>query len=237
MGRLSGYQRSENEKLVEWVKKVKAENDQEAFEQIVKVLDTYLKHLALKKFRIAGNGSDDVYQEGLYALSTKAIPDYREEKGAFLSFAKLCIRRHIITVLKASNNGKNKALNGSVSLDSTACNDKDDGPVPISEFINNGKEDVTESITRMEVHSRLKNNLLDKLTDLEKQVLMFYLQNMSYLEIVRSMNKHRRSKNKVDCKTIDNALCRIKKKAAEIEKELRRKQRSSDEESEDAEDG
>lgn len=221
MGRMSGPQKQENEKLVEWVKLVKAEKDDEAFEEIVKALHAYLQHLSLKKFRIAGNNSDDVYQEGLFALSTKAIPDYREEKGAFLSFAKLCIRRHIITVLKSANNNKNRALNGSVSLDSTACDDKEDGPVPISEFINNGEEDAVELFSRIEAHSRLKSILISKLTPLEKHVLACYLQNMSYLDIVKSMNKQRRGKNRVDCKVIDNALCRIKKKAIEIEQELR----------------
>lgn len=220
MGRLSGPQKAENEKLVEWVKKVKEENDQESFEEIVRLLDTYLKHLALKKFRIAGTNSDDIYQEGLYALSTKAIPDYQEEKGAFLSFAKLCIRRHIITCLKSANNNKNKALNGSVSLDSTACQDKEDGPVPISEFINNGSEDVGERYTRLEIHTKLKTALENNLTELEKEVLKFYLLNMSYMEIVKAMNRHRKSGNKVIPKTIDNALMRLKSKSRMILQEL-----------------
>jgi RNA polymerase sporulation-specific sigma factor len=236
MGRMSFPQKAENEKLVEWVKRAKAGNDDEAFEQIVKTLHTYLQHLSLKKFRIAGNQSDDVYQEGLVALSTKAIPDYREEKGAFLSFAKLCIRRHIITVLKAANNNKSKALNGAVSLDSTASQDKEDGPVPISEFLNNGEEDVVDSFTRLEIHSKLKSSLLGKLTSLEKHVFECYLLNMSYLDIVKAMNKHRRGANRVDCKVIDNALCRIKKKAIEIEEELRQKRGEANANDEDNDD-
>lgn len=234
MGRMSGPQRQENEKLVEWVKKVKAENNEEAFELIVKALHTYLQHLALKKFRIAGNSSDDVYQEGLYALSTKAIPDYREEKGAFLSFAKLCIRRHIITVLKSANNNKNKALNGSASLDSPYDEDED-GPVPISSIYPNGDEDVVEFFSRVEAHSKLKSDLLGKLTPLEMHVLECYLQNMSYIEIAKAMNKHRRGGNRVNCKVIDNALCRIKKKALEIEKEIKKLRRgmAADEDVED----
>ena len=221
MGRMSGPQKNENDKLVELVHRVKTGNDESAFEQIAGILHTYLRHLSLKKFRIAGNNSDDVYQEGLYALSTKAIPDYREEKGAFLSFAKLCIRRHIITVLKSANNNKNRALNGSVSLDSPACDDDDDGPIPVSGFLPNGDPDITEVFSRNEVHSNTKLVLVSKLTDLERHVLDCYLQNMSYLDIVQSMNKYRRGRNRVNCKVIDNALCRIKKKAIEIEEEIR----------------
>lgn len=227
MGRMSGPQKQEQERIVEWVNSYRDEGNQEAFEQIVKMLHTYLQHLALKKFRIAGNNADDVYQEGLYALSTKAIPDYREEKGAFLSFAKLCIRRHIITVLKSANNNKNRALNSSVSFDSSTCNDDEDGPVTVSGLLSNGDvpgrtdEDVVENFSRLEIHARLKMNLIGKLTPLEKHVLDCYLQNMSYLDIVKTMNKHRRGRNRVDCKAVDNALCRVKKKALEIEEELR----------------
>lgn len=219
MGRPPGPQQNENEKIIGWVRKFKANQDDESFEQIVKVLNSYLRHLSEKKYRIAGNSSDDVYQEGLFALSTKAIPDYDEEKGAFLSFAKLCIRRHIITVLKSVNNNKNKALNGSVSLDSTG-QDKDEGPLPVSELMADKKvEDVVECISRAELHKRLKANLEDKLTKLEKEVLGYYLQNMSYIEIVQAMNKHRRGRNRVDTKCVDNAIVRSRSKAFLLEKE------------------
>jgi DNA-directed RNA polymerase specialized sigma subunit len=91
-------QRYENHKILEYVERFKKDSgDEEAFAEIIKALHSFLQHLALKKFfYVAGHSSEDIYQEGLYALSTKAIPDYDIEKGPFLSFAKLCIRRHII---------------------------------------------------------------------------------------------------------------------------------------------
>src|ERR1035437_3453054 len=101
MGRLSGSQKAENERLIECVQMFKDCQDEEAFKQIVKSLDSFLMYLANRKFRIQGSNSDDIYQEGLLALSTKAIPDYRAEEGAFMAFAKLCIKRHIITLLKS----------------------------------------------------------------------------------------------------------------------------------------
>jgi RNA polymerase sporulation-specific sigma factor len=221
MGRLSGSQKQENDKLVEYVKRVKRDNDEEAFKQIVRALHSFLIHLSNRKFyRIPGNNSDDVYQEGLLALSTKAIPDYKEEKGAFLSFAKLCIRRHIITVLKSANNNKNRTLNGSVSLDATACDDQDEGPVTVSGFISNGEEDIVEVLSRMETHKNLKSLLTKKLTKLEMEVLECYLQNMSYVDIVNHMNRKRRGRNRVDTKVCDNALCRLKKKSFELLQEM-----------------
>lgn len=226
---MSGPQRQENDKLVDWVRKYKACQDDESFQEIVKALHGYLQHLSLKKFyHIPGHNSDDVYQEGLRALYEKAIPDYREEKGAFMSFAKLCIRRHIITVLKSSNNGKQKPLNGSMSLDYPTGKRDEDGPVPVSGLLSTGDEDIVELFGRVESHTRLKAALLEKLTPLEARVLDCYLQNMSYLNIVEAMNKNRRGKNRVDPKVVDNALCRIKKKAAEIERELSRQRKAVD---------
>ena len=238
MGRLSVPQKQEQDKIVEWVKKFKAEKDDEAFEEIAKALHTYLQHLSIKKFRIAGTDSSDVYQEGLFALSTKAIPDYKEEKGAFLSFAKLCIRRHIITFLKSSHNNKNKALNKSVSLDAASSDDDEDTRGSVSWHPDTGEESVSDSFSRAEFFARQKASLEGKLTPLEKCVLECYLQNMSYLDIVKAMNKQRRGKNRVKPKVIDNALCRIKKKALEIEEELqRRRGRSGDGNDADSEDG
>jgi RNA polymerase sporulation-specific sigma factor len=208
----------DNAQLVECVNKVRNGDDEDAFKHISKQLDSYMRHLC-SKFFVPGHNSDDVYQECLYALSTKAIPDYCEEKGGFLGFAKLCIRRHIITVLKAANNNKNKALNTPISLDATA-NDNDDGPVPISVLIPADGENVVVTFVKNEAHERLKALLLKELTPLESNVLELYLQSMSYMDIVATINKKKRGKNRVKPKVIDNALCRIKKKASEIETNL-----------------
>jgi RNA polymerase sporulation-specific sigma factor len=210
----------DNAKLVQYVNLVRDNDDRDAFQKIVKALDVYLRHLATKKFFfVPGHSSDDVYQEGLYALSTKAIPDYCEEKGPFLGFAKLCIKRHIITLLKSANNNKNKALNAAHSLSTTAKED-DDEYEPFL-LIQSNSENVADAFVRNEEHERMKALLLERLTPLEATVLELYLQNMSYMDIVVEMNKKLRGKNRVDTKVSDNALCRIKKKAQDIVEELK----------------
>jgi len=221
MGRTSDG-KEENLKFVELVKKVKLHDDQEAFRQIVKALNNYLIHLSLRKFKIAGTNSDDIYQEGLYALSTKAIPDYREDKGAFICFAKLCIRRHIITLLKSANNNKNKALNNNpLSLDAPAGHDEEEGTIPVSGFLSNGNEDLSHKFIRLEEHTMLKKELIKKLTPLEREVFECYLKNMSYNEAVKYMNKRRRGENRANAKKIDNSLCRAKCKAIKLLQELK----------------
>lgn len=192
------------------------------------MLHGFLQHLSLKKFFfVAGSNNEDIYQEGLMALSSKAIPDYDENKGPFLSFAKLCIKRHIITCLKSANNNKNRVLNTSVSMDATVTGEDEDGPMSMSCFLSSEDEIVIDRICRLEQNSALRYELESKLTALELRVLGFYLKSMSYVDIVECMNRRRR--HKVDTKAIDNALCRIKKKALEIECQELKNRRKKDE--------
>lgn len=208
--------------MLEHVRRYRKTKCGESFEIIAETLKGFFEHLAYHKFFwVPGHNADDLYQEALYALSHKAIPDYVEEKGPFLAFAKLCIRRHIITILKSANNNRHKILNASISIDATVSDpDHDDGPMSIGNFLPNGEESVVDKTIRNESISRLKEILTAKLTPLEQQVLALYLKNLSYLDIVKEMNRRRRGKNRVDPKTVDNALCRIKKKAMEIREEF-----------------
>jgi len=222
MGRMSRDAKDDNSKIVAYVKMYKETQDSAAFDVVVDALEGFLQHLAYKKFFfVPGCGPDDVYQEALLALATKAIPDYDEAKGPFLGFAKLCIRRHIITILKSANNHKNKALNSSVSMDATVCED-DDGPVSVSGFLSSDQEGIGDRVIRKESYRRLRDLLISQLTPLETRVLYCYLHNMSYMEIVEAMNKGVRGKLRVDCKVIDNALCRAKKKAMELEQAIKK---------------
>jgi len=227
MGTVSKQQREENIRMIEMVNQYKETRDDLVFAEISKALHSYLMHLSSRKFyRIPGHGPDDIYQEGLVALSTKAIMDYEEAKGPFLSFAKLCIFRHIITVLKSTNNTKNRALNGPgvVSLDAPAGGDDDnDDAVPISGIWPSSEGSVVDILERLEEHACLKKDLRARLTPLERKVLDLYLQNMSYADIVKVLNRRRRGKNKACSRQIDNGLCRVRSKSAKMLQELEKK--------------
>jgi RNA polymerase sporulation-specific sigma factor len=231
MGRLKKDQQKENERILVHVRQYRLTEDQGAFSIIVAALDGYLQHLVYRKFFfVAGCNSDDIYQEALVALATKAIPDYDEEKGPFLSFAKLCIQRHIITILKSANSKRNGPLNGAVSLDQPVSDNEgdEDGPASVGGFMSDAVDRVTGKMTqpqqdaliqkliKAESFKKMREVLLSKLTPLEMQVFGLYLKNMSYVDIVKFMNKRRRGRGRVDCKTIDNALCRVKKKALDL---------------------
>ena len=218
MGKQTSSQRKETQKLLDLVRDFKETSNSETFEKIEICLKGYLNSIIRKFFFVPGSGSDDIYQEALYALATKAIPDYDETKGSFLGFAKLCIRRHIITVLKSANNNKHKAMNASVSIDAQInSHEDDDGPTSVGGFLPTEDEGVVDKMVRNESFMKLKMLLKGKLTGLEADILDLYLMNMSYVDIVSLMNKRRRGKKRVNAKTVDNALCRIKKKAVELE--------------------
>ena len=97
-------------------------------EAINKIMEKYKPYVYLKAkpFFIVGAEREDIIQEGMIGLY-KAIKGYNEEKDvSFRMFADLCIRRQIITAIKASNRQKHIPLNSYISLSKTPTNEDDD---------------------------------------------------------------------------------------------------------------
>ena len=199
----------EKDNLIEYVNRVKNNNDDEAFNIICEKLKGYIKSIT-NKFFISGYNDNDLEQECLIALNSKAIEDYQESKGPFIKFAKLCIRRHIITELKASKKKRNKSLNDALSLNES-YEDDENGPCTLLDTIPDKPEkEHFENKQSIERGRDLYKKLSSKLTALEYKVLIFYLKNYNYSEIVNIISKEDPDINK---KVVDNALCRIKNKA------------------------
>lgn len=171
----------------------------------------YLINVAVKQFPyIKGYQTVDIYQESLIALRFKAIPNFKIDRGmSFLNFAKMCVRRHLITLLNTSITRKrDQSMNTAVSIDVTI--DDEDGSTLLSTLKDTsvGFEKLSE---RKEAFEFTKDALMGMLSDFEKDVLNEYLSNSSYNEIARNITK----KNNKRClsKAVDNALLRIRKKA------------------------
>jgi RNA polymerase sigma-H factor len=190
-------------------------SNEELFNMIHVYMHGYLLNVTLKQFPfIKGMETVDIYQETLIAIRFKAIPNFELGKGmSFLSFSKLCIRRHLITLLNASKNKqKDQPINTAISLDSTPSSDSEEGSS--NTFANliadkNMRSDEEAEIS--ESFDITKKNLMDNLSDFEQMVLEEYLTSSSYKEIAKNISK----KNKIKCpsKAVDNALLRIRKKA------------------------
>lgn len=190
------------------------------FNRIHLYMHGYLISVVLKQFPyIKGLQTVDIYQETLIALRFKALPGFRTGKGmSFLNFAKMCIRRHLITLLNTSKNRqKDQSINRAVSLDSSPMSDgdHDDGSYTFSNLISDGSTPANKAIEGEEAYKITKDSLKHGLSEFEQMVIDEYLAGYTYREIAQNIYRTKRpSQNQT--KSIDNALLRIRNKAATL---------------------
>lgn len=137
---------------------------------------------------------------GLY----KSIRDFRGDKqSSFKAFAELCITRQIITAIKTATRQKHIPLNSYVSLDKPIY-DEDSDRTLLDVICGSQVCDPEELIINQEEFVGLEDKMSEILSDLERKVLMLYLDGRSYQEIAVDLKRH--------VKSIDNALQRVKRK-------------------------
>ena len=173
--------------------------------EIVDYLMVKYKNLVRKKanaFFLIGADNDDLIQEGMIGLF-KAIRDYQEEKEvSFYHFAELCISRQMYTAMEASQRKKHAPLNSYVSLYEET---NEEGKMPLSEVLQSLTDGNPEDlvIDRENVLA-VQEKINERLSKMERQVLVLTLQGLDYQQIAEIMEK--------PAKSIDNALQRIKGK-------------------------
>jgi RNA polymerase sporulation-specific sigma factor len=172
-----------------------------------KLMRRYYSFVRLKasSYFLVGGDSEDLIQEGMVGLY-KAIRDYRPEReSSFRNFAELCITRQIITAVKTATRNKHTPLNGYVSFSSTPAGAGGDGEPTLDEVLPGPTafDPVNQVISSEELRS-LVACLSTVLSDLESRVLSLYLDGHSYTGIGDQLE--------CDCKTVDNALQRVKRK-------------------------
>jgi RNA polymerase sporulation-specific sigma factor len=214
----------EYEDLVDVVRgRSRTKRKNNAYNEIEKRIKVKVFYIT-RQFYIPGLNFDDILQEALFALRFKAIPDYDKDKGhgdrpyPFDKFAMLCIRRHLSTLLKSSFRNKEKALNTSFSLDQDRST-HDDENLYLVDILSVTKGSLVDKVGQQEYYRNLIERLYKRLSKLEKNVFVLYTCRYSYDEITDKINKFYKSrgrKRKVNVKSVDNALSRIKIKAKEI---------------------
>jgi RNA polymerase sporulation-specific sigma factor len=164
--------------------------------------------LKASSYFLAGGDSDDLIQEGLVGLY-KAIRDYRSDReSSFRNFAELCITRQIITAVKTATRNKHTPLNQYVSFASTPSNDSGENDSTLDEMLpGSSVHDPVNQVISSEELRALVACLSTALSDLESRVLALYLDGHSYEEVGRQLG--------CDCKTVDNALQRVKRKVGQ----------------------
>ena len=164
-----------------------------------------LVRVCARPFFLAGGDSEDLIQEGMLGLLS-AIREFRSDRGArFRTFAELCVRRRIISVVRAAAGGKHSPLNDYVSLDpSLFLAHQDFTFFGTAYHQQRNPEDV---VIHEENLSTLEEAIRKGLTGLEAQVLACYLHGLSYAEIAEEVQR--------STKSVDNAVQRIRRKIAQ----------------------
>lgn len=164
-------------------------------QHVEEILENY-KPLVIsiaKRYYLIGADMDDLIQEGMIGLY-KAIKNFDETKNNnFANFAGLCITRNIQTAIKNGNRLKNNFFKDLVNEDDLFVNQLVDD-----------KHNPEEAIISKENFKYVKEQINEKLSDLEKGILREYLNKKSYDEIALTLN--------ISKKSVDNGLNRIRKK-------------------------
>ncbi|MDQ0190387.1 RNA polymerase sporulation-specific sigma factor [Alicyclobacillus cycloheptanicus] len=187
-----------DEELVEAVRN----GDHEALEYLIHKYRNFVRAKARSYFLI-GADREDIVQEGMIGLY-KSIRDFREDKlASFKAFAELCITRQIITAIKTATRQKHIPLNSYVSLDKPIYEEDSDRTL-LDVICAVRVTDPEELVIHQEEFDDIEDRMAELLSDLERKVLMLYLDGRSYQEIAVDLERH--------VKSIDNALQRVKRK-------------------------
>jgi RNA polymerase sporulation-specific sigma factor len=192
------FEQMEDEYLVDYVR----EGDSGALEYLINKYKNFVRAKARSYFLI-GADHEDIVQEGMIGLY-KAIRDFRGDKlSSFKAFAELCITRQIITAIKTATRQKHIPLNSYVSLDRPIYDEESDRTL-LDVISGTRVTDPEELLINQEEFDDIELKMGEILSDLERKVLMLYLDGRSYQEISVDLKRH--------VKSIDNALQRVKRK-------------------------
>ena len=151
---------------------------------------------------LIGADHEDLVQEGMIGLY-KAIRDFQPARlASFRSFAELCVKRQIITAIKAATRQKHVPLNSYVSLNKPLYDEESDRT--LMDVIEGRVTNPEDLYISQEDLSRIQTQISEVLSDLERRVLEAFMDGKSYQEIAELLGRH--------VKSIDNALQRVKRK-------------------------
>ncbi|WP_085520863.1 RNA polymerase sporulation sigma factor SigH [Tuberibacillus sp. Marseille-P3662] len=193
-----GFAELEDEQVVRQVH----DGDIQALEYMIDKYRNFVRAKA-KSYFLIGADREDVVQEGMIGLY-KAIRDFQGDKlSSFKAFAELCITRQMITAVKTATRQKHIPLNSYVSLDKPIYDDESDRTL-LDVLRGSKMTNPEELLINQEEFDDIEIKMGEILSDLERKVLMLYLEGRTYQEISAVSKRH--------VKSIDNALQRVKRK-------------------------
>ena len=184
-----------------------SKGDKIALEYIIKKYKNFVKAKA-KSYFLIGADKEDIIQEGMIGLY-KAVRDFDASKtNSFKGFADISITRQIITAIKTATRQKHIPLNSYISLNKPVYDEESERTL-LDIIATSIVTDPEELIISKEELKHIESKMNELLSDLELQVVEYYLNGKSYQYIADKLKR--------DVKSIDNALQRVKRK---LEKHL-----------------
>ena len=184
-----------------------SKGDKIALGYIIKKYRNFVKAKA-KSYFLIGADKEDIIQEGMIGLY-KAVRDFDASKtNSFKGFADICITRQIITAIKTATRQKHIPLNSYISLNKPVYDEESERTL-LDIIATSIVTDPEELIISKEELKHIESKMNELLSDLELQVVEYYLNGKSYQYIADKLKR--------DVKSIDNALQRVKRK---LEKHL-----------------
>ena len=182
--------------------KLAAEGNRDAEELLVSRFHQLVRACA-RPFFLAGGDSEDLIQEGMVGL-IKAFREYNPEREAsFRTYAEICIRNRLYSVLRAAVRDKHQPLNQSVSLDTPDF----DSNSYTSGTNNLAQRNPEDSLIDKEYTAALLSGVRKQLSEFEAKILGYYLDGLSCREIAETVGR--------SPKSVDNAVQRIRRKVAQ----------------------
>ena len=179
-----------------------AEGDRLAEELLVTRYNRLVRTCARPYFLIGGD-SEDLTQEGMVGLMNAVREFDASKEASFRTFAEICIRNRLYSVLRAAARDKHAPLNQSVPLDTPFfdSNSYTSGPRNLAQ--RNPEDDLIDR----EHTKSLLSGVRKQLSEFEAKILGYYLDGLSCREIAQTVGK--------SPKSVDNAVQRIRRKVAQ----------------------
>ncbi len=171
-------------------------------EEILVTRYNRLVRTCARPYFLAGGDSEDLTQEGMVGL-IKAVREFDAgRETSFRTFAEICIRSRLYSVLRAAGRDKQQPLNQSISLD-TPYFESNSYTSGTNNLAQRNPEDF---LIDREHTAALLSGVRKQLSEFEAMILGYYLDGLSCREIAKAVSK--------SPKSVDNAVQRIRRKVA-----------------------
>ena len=170
--------------------------DTEAEEELIKRY-TVAVRVCARPYFLAGGDSEDLIQEGMFGLLSAVRHFDPERDVSFKTYAERCITSRLLTAVRSAARFKHRPLNDSISFESPDFDERQ--ILSVSNL-----RDPEELVITKELTDELHSSLNKKLSRLEKNILEYYLEGLSYQDIADKTGR--------SVKSVDNAVQRIRHK-------------------------